>query len=105
MTSEYSQKKREKILSIPSCLAEIKCNVIAGSTFYWRQSHAIGGSALSSHSPRPLTPSYQVIPDANIKGTALQQNILAPTATHRPSLPMQQATPTKPFAAASKNPE
>lgn len=112
-SSPWPPKKRlfrwekKELLSITSCLAEIKCNIIAGSTFYWRQSHAIGGSALSSHSPRPLTPSYQNIPDSSaIKGTALQQNILAPTATHRPSLPMQQTTPPKPFTAAPpKNPE
>lgn len=83
-------------LILVSCSFENKWkNIIAGSTFYWRQSHAIGGSALSAHSPRPLTPSYQVIPDTT-KGTPLQQNSLAPAASHRPSLPMQQSQPPKP---------
>lgn len=77
-------------------------DIIVGSTFYWRQSHAIGGSAVSAHSPRPLTPSYQNIPDSAIKGTALQQNALAPAASHRPSLPIQ---PHKPIAATPKQPE
>lgn len=67
---------------------------LAGSTFYWRQSHAIGGSALTSASPRPLTPNYQVIPDSRI-GTSLQQNVLAPPATHRPSLPVHQVQPVQ----------
>lgn len=61
-------------------------------TFYSRQSHAIGGSATSAHSPRPLTPSYQVIPDDRM-GTTLQQNTLAPSASHRPSLPVHHQQP------------
>ncbi|CAO1439399.1 unnamed protein product [Diamesa hyperborea] len=67
----------------------------AGSTFYWRQSHAIGGSATSAQSHRPLTPSYQTIPDDRI-GTPLQQNVLAPAALHRPSLPQQPQPILKP---------
>lgn len=70
----------------------IKNKSLAGSTFYWRQSHAIGGSATSSQSQRPMTPSYQIIPDDR-KGTALQQNSLAPQATHRPSLPSHNQQP------------
>lgn len=67
---------------------------LAGSKFYWRQSHAIGGSATSGHTHRALTPSYQVIPDDDRMGQTLQQNYLAPSASHRPSLPtVQQQQP------------
>lgn len=65
---------------------------LAGSKFYWRQSHAIGGSATSGHTHRPLTPNYQVIPDDRM-GQTLQQNSLAPSASHRPSLPVQHQQP------------
>ncbi|KAG5670723.1 hypothetical protein PVAND_000967 [Polypedilum vanderplanki] len=71
-----------------------------GSTFYWRQSHAIGGSATSAASPRPLTPSYQITPDTRI-GTALEENQLAPGASHRPSLPVQP-TAQKPASIPAK---
>lgn len=74
---------------------------LAGSTFYWRQSHAIGGSALTSQSPRPLTPNYQNIPDSRM-GTSLQQNVLAPPATHRPSLPVH---PVQPVQKTAPQPE
>lgn len=75
----------------------INKNIIAGSTFYWRQSHAIGGSALTHNCQRPFTPNYQVIPDTSTKGTSMQQNILAPAASHRPSLPIQPSSqPPKP---------
>lgn len=64
---------------------------LASSTFYWRQSHAIGGSATSAHSPRPLTPNYQNMGNFDERaGTALQQNKLAPAAQHRPSIPVRQ---------------
>lgn len=67
---------------------------LAGSTFYWRQSHAIGGSAASSHSPRPLTPNYQNMGKYDDRiGTTLEQNTLAPAASHRPSLPVRQPQP------------
>ncbi|CAO1420419.1 unnamed protein product [Diamesa serratosioi] len=69
----------------------------ASSTFYWRQSHAIGGSATSAQIHRPLTPSYQTLPDDRI-GTPLQQNVLAPAALHRPSLPQQPQPILKPTA-------
>lgn len=75
--------------------------MLAGSKFYWRQSHAIGGSATSGYSPRPLTPSYQIIPDDRM-GTSLQQNTLAPSASHRPSLPGQNQQP--PPTQAAKEP-
>ncbi|KAL7022939.1 hypothetical protein ACKWTF_012432 [Chironomus riparius] len=72
-----------------------------GSSFYSKQSHAIGGSALSYHSTRPLTPSYQNIPDSRM-GTSLQQNVLAPPATHRPSLPVH---PVQPVQKTAPQPE
>lgn len=71
--------------------------LLAGSTFYWRQSHAIGGSATSAQTHRPLTPSYQTLADDCI-GTPLQQNALAPAALHRPSLPQQPQPILKPTA-------
>lgn len=77
--------------SSPNCHCDCwkwKRICLAGSTFYWRQSHAIGGSA-TSHESRPFTPNYQVIPDDRM-GTSLQQNTLSPGALHRPSLPVQQ---------------
>ncbi|CRK95061.1 CLUMA_CG008541, isoform E [Clunio marinus] len=64
-----------------------------GSKFYWQQSHAIGGSATSAHSPRPLTPNYQNMGNYDDRvGTTLQENKLAPTASHRPSLPVHEAS-------------
>jgi hypothetical protein len=65
-----------------------------GSSFYSKQSHAIGGSALTYQCTRPLTPSYQNIPDSRM-GTSLQQNVLAPPATHRPSLPVHSVQPVQ----------
>lgn len=72
-----------------------------GSTYYWRQSHAIGGSATSNATPhpRPLTPNYQNMGTFDErKGVPLQQNYLAPSAPHRPSLPVAQPA-QKPAAA------
>lgn len=84
---------------------------LAGSTFYWRQSHAIGGSATSHDCPRPLTPSYQgpfnkrpAFNDDRM-GTSLQQNTLSPGASHRPSLPVHPHPVPKPASAPSTIPE
>ncbi|XP_033150941.1 PDZ and LIM domain protein Zasp isoform X6 [Drosophila busckii] len=58
------------------------------ANFYWTQSHAIGGN--ERRTPLPHSKFEQ---DERI-GTNLQQNTLAPAATHRPSLPVakQQTT-------------
>jgi membrane-associated protease RseP (regulator of RpoE activity) len=76
-----------------------------GSTYFWRQSHAIGGSATSNATlhQRPLTPNYQNMGTFDErKGVPLQQNSLAPSAPHRPSLPVSQAQPAKPVAPVVK---
>ncbi|XP_055918032.1 PDZ and LIM domain protein Zasp isoform X4 [Eupeodes corollae] len=52
------------------------------ANFYWTHSHAIGGQRPRS---RPMTPSSK--PHDERIGTPLQQNTLAPSASHRPSLP------------------
>lgn len=61
------------------------------ANFYWTQSHAIGGN--ERRTPLPHS-QFQEQPrqDARI-GTNLQQNTLAPSATHRPSLPVAKAQP------------
>jgi len=38
-------------------------------------------------------------------GTSLQQNVLAPPATHRPSLPVHPVQPVKKTAPEQKQPE
>lgn len=65
------------------------------ANFYWTQSHAIGGN--ERRTPLPHSQFQQQQPqqesprqDARI-GTNLQQNTLAPSATHRPSLPVAKA--------------
>lgn len=92
------------LASSPNCRSVIvqkwKRICLAGSTFYWRQSHAIGGSATSHDSQRPFTPSYQIIPDDRM-GTSLQQNTLSPGASHRPSLPVRQQPLPKPALKVS----
>lgn len=49
-----------------------------------------------------MTPSYQVIPDDRM-GTPLQQNTLAPAATHRPSLPVRAQSGQAPKVAQTAN--
>ncbi|CRK95062.1 CLUMA_CG008541, isoform D, partial [Clunio marinus] len=81
-------------LSVSTLTLEILISYLQlGSKFYWQQSHAIGGSATSAHSPRPLTPNYQNMGNYDDRvGTTLQENKLAPTASHRPSLPVHEAS-------------
>ncbi|XP_037815811.1 PDZ and LIM domain protein Zasp isoform X16 [Lucilia sericata] len=61
------------------------------SNYYWTRSHAIGGH-------------HKQDSDDERIGTPLQQNTLAPAATHRPSLPTPKSTantePPKPAVAA-----
>ncbi|XP_065369798.1 PDZ and LIM domain protein Zasp isoform X6 [Calliphora vicina] len=61
------------------------------SNYYWTRSHAIGHHKHDEHEDERI-------------GTPLQQNTLAPAATHRPSLPTPKSTattePPKPAVAA-----
>ncbi|XP_051860606.1 PDZ and LIM domain protein Zasp isoform X9 [Drosophila albomicans] len=61
------------------------------ANFYWTQSHAIGGNERRTPLPHsqfqsPAPPSGRQ--EEECIGTNLQQNTLAPAATHRPSLPV-----------------
>lgn len=56
------------------------------ANFYWTQSHAIGGN--ERRTPLPHSQVQQGHGQDERIGTNLQQNTLAPAATHRPSLPV-----------------
>ncbi|XP_032585850.1 PDZ and LIM domain protein Zasp isoform X12 [Drosophila mojavensis] len=56
------------------------------ANFYWTQSHAIGGN--ERRTPLPHSQVQQGLGQDERIGTNLQQNTLAPAATHRPSLPV-----------------
>ncbi|KAI8128721.1 PDZ and LIM domain protein Zasp [Lucilia cuprina] len=67
----------------------VECErLITTSNYYWTRSHAIGGH-------------YKQDSDDERIGTPLQQNTLAPAATHRPSLPTPSTEPPKPAVAAA----
>ncbi|XP_055839526.1 PDZ and LIM domain protein Zasp isoform X8 [Episyrphus balteatus] len=69
------------------------------ANFYWTHSHAIGGQRPS----RPVTPASSKPHDERI-GTPLQQNTLAPSASHRPSLPSHHPESRRGDAAEEKPP-
>ncbi|KRF78498.1 uncharacterized protein Dvir_GJ18448, isoform O [Drosophila virilis] len=61
------------------------------ANFYWTQSHAIGGNERRTplpHSQMQAQSQSQAGRQDERIGTNLQQNTLAPAATHRPSLPV-----------------
>ncbi|TMW45780.1 hypothetical protein DOY81_009141, partial [Sarcophaga bullata] len=58
------------------------------SNFYWTQSHAIGGHHKHHDEDERI-------------GTHLQQNTLAPEATHRPSLPTPKTQASEPLKTAA----
>lgn len=73
------------------------------ANFYWTQSHAIGGN--ERRTPLPHS-QFQTIgrQDERI-GTNLQQNTLAPSATHRPSLPVAKPQQEEQQEEAEQQPD
>ncbi|XP_030560043.1 PDZ and LIM domain protein Zasp [Drosophila novamexicana] len=68
------------------------------ANFYWTQSHAIGGNERRTplpHSQMQAQSQSQAGRQDERIGTNLQQNTLAPAATHRPSLPVAKPQQTE----------
>ncbi|XP_062128722.1 PDZ and LIM domain protein Zasp isoform X13 [Drosophila sulfurigaster albostrigata] len=78
------------------------------ANFYWTQSHAIGGN--ERRTPLPHSQFQSPAPPSGRQGeecigTNLQQNTLAPAATHRPSLPVAKPQQQQQQEEAEQQPD